>query len=490
MLGLGAKINRSVKGRRAFTSKVSMNFDGSADAVIIPDHADFNHDTGSHSKFTVSFWFKADYSSGTLSDTEVLMGRWDLNDKREWFIYVGTDRVINIATSDDGTSGGNIKTHVTNHTISDTNWHHFIMRYDGSQSANYRTLVFIDGSVALSSSVGTVASGSFAQLHEADQDTWIAATHNNGTAERHFNGKIDEVAYWKGALALSGTNKYASYVYNNGNPRDLSYADGTENLIGYWRLGEYYTAGCPIPSGTFPNSTTNPQDSSKYRGSSATALVALNWAGGKPRKVGDNLITNGNFIDGGPALASDETQETVNGWMGYTGSAGGVITTDTSIYRSEGKSAKITTDADGTFIRLSRDTNAVLEDGEFYVLEYWIYTPTDVSGSVHQEWGRTQCELDKCIESAAQYGLTDSGNNIPTGHLKINQWLRHIMVGRYNPGSDSTEAVKVARHFGELEDGEGPQTFYVDDISVYKLSGTHHGLVQSAGAAILDEGVD
>ena len=70
-----------------------------------------------------------------------------------------------------------------------------------------------------------------------------------------------------------------------------------------------------------------------------------------------SLITNGNFVDGGPALAADETDETVNGWRGYTSSAGGNITTDTSIYRSEGKSAKLTTDADGTYILISRDSN-------------------------------------------------------------------------------------------------------------------------------------
>jgi len=489
MLGLGTKINRSVKGRRAFTSKVAMNFDGSADAIIIPDHADFNHDTGSHSKFTVSFWFKADYSSGTLSETEVLMGRWDLNDKREWLIYVGTDRVINIGTSDDGTSGDNVKTHVTNHTISDTNWHHFIMRYDGSQSADNRTLVYIDGSIALSSSVGTVASSSFAQLHEDNQDTWIAGTHNNGTAERHFDGKIDEVAYWKGSLALSGTNKYASYIYNNGNPRDLSYADGTENLIGYWRLGEYFTAGCPVPSGTFLNSTTNPQDSSKYGGSCAPAFVALNWAGGKPRKVGDNLMTNGNFADGGPALAVDETDETVNGWRALAGTAGAVVTTDTSIYRSEGKAAKLTTDADGGSLSLIKTSNAALEDGEFYVCEYWIYTPTDVSDSGSQEWGRTQSELDEVYEGSAQYGLSGDGS-IVSAYLKLNQWHRHTLVGRFNRGSDAAKHINIQRQFGNLDAGEGPQILYVDDLSLYKLSGTHHGLVQHSNTTILTEGAD
>jgi hypothetical protein len=485
-LGLINNLSKS-KGRRGFASSVAMNFDGSADAIIIPDHADFNHDTGSYSKFTVSFWFKADYSSGTLSDTEVLMGRWDLNNKREWFIYVETDRKIKVGTSDDGTSGGNIVTLTTTHTISDTDWHHFIMRYDGNQSATWKALVYIDGVSVLGGDTGTTSSGDFAQLHEANQDTWIGATHNNGTAERHFNGKIDEVAYWKGSLALGGTSGYGQYIYNGGNPRDLSYTDGTESLKGYWRMGEYATAGCPVPSGTFPNGTWNPQDSSKYGGSCAPTLVALNWAGGKPRKIGANLITNGNFADGGPALASDETSATVNGWISNTDSAGAVITTDTSIYRSEGKSAKITTDADGTLTSIGRDTNASLEDGEFYVLEYWIYTPTDVSDSGSQEWGRTKCELDECIEGDAQYGLSGDGN-IASSYLKINQWHRHIMVGRYNKGSDAAERASITRQFGQLDAGEGPQIIYIDDISVYKLSGTHHGLVQSPSTAILDAG--
>lgn len=487
-LGLTNNLSKS-KGRRAFASKIAFNFEGSADAIIIPDHSDFNHDNGSYSRFTVSFWFKADYSSGTLSDTEVLMGRWDLNAKREWFIYVETDRSIKVAISDNGGTGSNLKTLVTTHTISDTNWHHFIMRYDGSQDATWKALVYIDGVAVLGGTTGTTSASDFAQLHEADQDTYIAATHNNGTAERHFNGKIDEVAYWKGAQALGGTSGFASYVYNNGNPRDLSYSDKNNELIGYWRMGEYATAGCPVPSGTFPNSSTNPQDSSKYSGSCAPPLIALNWAGGKPRKIGDNLITNGNFADGGPALAVDETDETVNGWRGYASSAGAVITTDTSIYRSEGKAAKITTDADGTFAAILKTTNAALEDGECYVFEYWIYTPTDVSDSGSQEWGRTQCELDECYEGDAQYGLSGNGN-IVSSYIAINQWHRHICIGKYNKGSNSTEDISIGRQFGELDAGEGPQILYVDDVSVYKLSGTHHGLVQSPGTEILDEGAD
>ena len=486
MLGLGAKINRSVKGRRGFTSNVAMNFDGSADYVKILDHADFNHDTGSYSKFTISFWFKTD-DTDFSGEAKALLSKYDVGEnKREWNVRIHTDGVIYVYISDNGT---NALANVTSYTVSDTNWHHFIMRYDGSQSATDRCLAYVDGAIVLNSSTGTANSGNTAQLNEDDADVTIGVWQNSGASANEFDGKIDEVAYWKGAMALGGSNKgFADYVYNNGNPRDLSYSDRNNTLIGYWRMGEYGTAGCPVPSGTFPNTSTNPHDSSKYRGSTAPTMIALNWAGGKPRKVGDNLITNGNFVDGGPALADDEETATVNGWISYTSSAGATVTTDTSIYRSEGKSAKITTDADGTFLRIARNTNASLEDGECYVLEYWLYSPTDVSDAGGQEWSRSQLELDECIEGDAQYGLS-GGGGIVSSYIKINQWTRHILVGKYNKGSDAAELCQLVRQFGNLDAGEGPAIYYYDDISVYKLSGSHHGLVQSPGALILDEGV-
>lgn len=487
MLGLGAKINRSVKGRRAFASKVAMNFDGSYDYVKIPDHSDFNHVADGVSKFTVSFWFKSD-TTDFSSESKGLLSKYDgggSTNKREWNIRINTSGVILVYVSANGT---NAILNTTSYTVSDTNWHHIMMRYNGSNNADpaNRLLVKVDNTTVLYEGVGTPNASNPAAINEDDIPITIGAWLNDGSSASEFNGRIDEVAYWNGDMMLG--HWFGKFLWNSGNPRDLSYAN-TANLIGYWRMGEYSTAGCPVPSGTFPNNTTNPHDSSKYGGSCAPAFLALNWAGGKPRKVGDNLLTNGNFIDGGPALASDETSVSVNDWSSYTSSAGAVVTTDTSIYRSEGKSAKLTTDANGTFLRIGKNTNTALEDGECYVLEYWIYTPTDVSDSGSQEWGRTQCELDECIESDAQYGMSGNGN-IVSSYIKINQWTRHIIVGKYNKGSNSTELVQIGRQFGNLDAGEGPQILYVDDVSVYKLSGTHHGLVQSPGAAILTEGAD
>tara|TARA_R110002012_G_C11618102_1_gene608689 strand:+ start:320 stop:1768 length:1449 start_codon:yes stop_codon:yes gene_type:complete len=480
-LGLANNLSKS-KGRRAFTSKMAMNFDGSNDYIKILDHADFNHVADGVSKFTVSFWFKSD-TTDFSSESKALFSKYDgAANKREWNVRINTSGVILVYVSDNGT---NAILNTTSYTVSDTNWHHFVMRYDGSQSATDRCLAYVDGGIVLSDSVGTASSSNPAAINEDDTNITIGAWLNSGSSASEFNGSIDEVAYWNNIEVLA---KGGSYIYNNGNPRDLSYTE-TENLIGYWRLGEYATAGCTVPSGTFPNSTTNPQDSSKYGGSCAPAFVALNWAGGKPRKVGDNLMTNGNFADGGPALAVDETDETVNGWRALAGTAGAVVTTDTSIYRSEGKAAKLTTDADGGSLSLIKTSNAALEDGEFYVCEYWIYTPTDVSDSGSQEWGRTQSELDEVYEGDAQYGLSGDGS-IVSSYLKLNQWHRHTLVGKFNRGSDAAKHINIQRQFGNLDAGEGPQIFYVDDLSLYKLSGTHHAFVQHSNTTTLTEGAD
>ena len=48
---------------------------------------------------------------------------------------------------------------------------------------------------------------------------------------------------------------------------------------------------------------------------------------------------------------------------------------------------------------------------------------------------------------------------------------------------------QVSRNFGNLDSGEGPAIFYYDDISLHKITGTLHGLVQSPGTATLDDGV-
>tara|TARA_R110002020_G_scaffold369209_2_gene580950 strand:+ start:326 stop:1825 length:1500 start_codon:yes stop_codon:yes gene_type:complete len=483
MLGLASGTTKT-RDNHTYSSDIAFKFDGTNDYITIPDHANFNtqqHAT-SYSRFTVSLWFQHATGSGTLSDTEVLCGRWDLNDKREWFIYLETDRYIKVGVSDDGTSGANIKTGTSTFQVSDTDWHHLYFCYDGSQAdEERRALLIIDGTTVLNLSVGTPSGSNFALLNEANQDFYIGATHNNGTKERQFTGNIDEVCYWKGMFYKYSKADAAKYIYNNGKPRDMRYAGvgdarGSAVFVGYWKMGEFYTFGCPVPASTYANASTNPHDSAIYKGSTAYPLVALNYAGGVPVRTGSNLIDNGSFEDGGPSLSDSQTSNTANGWISTATEAGAVVSTDTAFYKHGTQSAKVVTDEDGGFVSIKRDSNAALEDGEFYVLEFWWRSSTDISDSGSEEWARIQLEVDECIEADAQYGL--SGDYmLATVYSKINQWHRARVVGKYNAGSNNAEEIKFGRQFGNLDDGEGPQTFWIDNISFYKITGSHHGLL-------------
>ena len=180
---LGIRGNLTIPKDKVYTSRQGLDLGGGGGGIIIiPDHADFNHDNGSTSDFTISFWFKADDTSGTLGENQNLMSRWDLNDKKEWQIYIGTDRVIDFAVSNDGSTD---IVNVSTYTVSDSNWHHIYAKYQGGQSpAQKRVLLVVDATTVLSQSVGTPNASNPAEIHEADQDTYIGATHNDGTVER------------------------------------------------------------------------------------------------------------------------------------------------------------------------------------------------------------------------------------------------------------------------------------------------------------------
>ena len=71
----------------------------------------------------------------------------------------------------------------------------------------------------------------------------------------------------------------------------------------------------------------------------------------------------------------------------------------------------------------------------------------------------------------------------------INKWHRVIQVGKYNAGSNNNEIVEVKRHNGNVT--ALAKTFWFDNISLWKLTGSHHGVFVSSGAAdAMTEGVD
>ena len=500
MLGLQSRLTKPT-ARKSYDSTNSLRFIPSADFIRISDHADFNHVRDSISRFTVSLWFKHD--DGSPENDETLIAKWDgTADKREWRIMIDDNDKLLFRASDDGDSNS-MKDNVSTYVVDDTDWHHLYFRYDGSKTEEeQRVFMAVDTVMVLgnngTSDIGTPSATNYAQLNEDDSDLTIGSSLNNNAVASAFDGRIDEVCYWKGHYYKTSSQLASEYIYNNGNPRDMRYAGGGNSAfcehIGYWKMGEFYNGGATVPDGTFPTSTTNPMGTTAYSGGmGGRPLVALNYAGGSPKRTGSNLIRNGDFSTAITECAVDEANNGQAGtsgtdWnVGHGSNTGHTVTNDTSVYYVGGRSVKLVTGASDDYCFIRQTSTSALENGEFYVLEYFWRTSTDTSDDAGQSWGRSQYELNNCIEGDAQYGMSGDGN-MGTAWSTLNKWHRVISVGKCNV-SDSTQNLILSRSNG---DGTNQaKTFWYDNVSVFKLTGSHHGLVQSPSVDnTVQEGVD
>ena len=509
MLGLQSSLTKST-ARKSYDSTNSLRFVPDDDFIRIADHADFNHVTSSVSYFTVSLWFKHD--DGSPRENESLMSKYDSGaDKREWRISIDSNDKIVVVISDDG-DVGSIITNVSTFVVDDTDWHHLYFRYDGSKTEEeQRVFMTVDGTQVLgqdggASNVGTPSATNYAELYNGIEagttgaDVVIGGFLNNNDAYSvMFDGRIDEVCYWDGHFYKTDSITAAKYIYNNGNPRDMRYAGGgtaqaNTSLIGYWKMGEFYNGGASVPDGTFPTSTTNPMGTTAYSGGAGGyPLIALNYAGGSPKRTGSNLIRNGDFSTAITECAVDEANNGVAGtsgtdwYAGHSSNVGHTVTNDTSVYYNAGRSIKLVTGANDNHCFINQTTDTNLVDGAFYVFEFWWRTSTDTSDSGSESWGRCQFELDQCIEGDAQYGLSGDGN-LGTTYSTINKWHRIIQVGKYNAGSNNNEGIQLARNLGNSSNLA--KTYWFDNISLWKLTGSHHGVFVSSNVVAYREGVD
>ena len=413
MLGLQSSLTKA-KGIKSYDSTNSLRFIPDDDFIRISDHSDFNHVTSSVSYFTVSLWFKHD--DGSPREYETLMSKYDAGsgtNKREWRISIdGNDKIILVTSSNGSTTKINTSTYV----VDDTDWHHLYFRYDGSKTEEeQRVFMTVDGTQVLgqdggASNVGTPASDNWAELNEDDCDVVIGGFLSENVAYSvMFDGRIDEVCYWDGHFHKGSSNLASVYCYNNGNPRDMSYAGGGVGSgcehIGYWKMGEFYNGGATVPDGTFPVSKTNPIGTTAYSGGmNGRPLACLNYAGGSPKRTGSSLVRNGDFSSAITQCAVDEasngaTNTSGTDWLaGHGSNVGHTVTNDTSVYYTGGRSVKIVTGSNNNACFINQQTDTNLVNGEFYVLEFWWRTSTDTSNSGSQSWGRLQYEVDQCIE--------------------------------------------------------------------------------------------
>ena len=117
--------------------------------------------------------------------------------------------------------------------VSDDEWHHFALVYDGGGASNSDKIkIYINGvSTSLTFEGGVVPTA----LDASIGDLWIGdgAKYNSP-----FKGSIDEFSIWDVALDADAVTA----VYNAGQPINLSEAEGNYDnegdLVSWWRMGD------------------------------------------------------------------------------------------------------------------------------------------------------------------------------------------------------------------------------------------------------------
>ena len=199
--------NRSLGIEAApFASTRSFSFDGVDDYFDIGTISSIN----SASACTISYWAKKASASGDDMTVGSLLtstnGIW-----LQWY----TDNNVYFSPRNGGSNN------VTASLTGDTNWHHLVGVYDGTNMT-----IYIDGAQAATSTTSVPAS--------------LSATAGNnfqiGALNGSFftSGNIDEVGIWNSALSSAAVTE----IYNSGVPNDLDELTNASDPSVWYRMGE------------------------------------------------------------------------------------------------------------------------------------------------------------------------------------------------------------------------------------------------------------
>lgn len=236
-------------------SKLSTNFDGIDDCVIIAQSAALRPTD----ELSISLWMKPTewQISGSASDIQdpigcLSSGGWRVKMVKAGGAAAPTKIDFEIRVSDTGSGGaGYITATIASGTVSGfSGWVNIIATYkDGVAKLFHNTSTSGVTNATGDSSATIVYAGS-------PKPIFIGADASSATApEQEFSGSVDEVAIFN--TELSSANRTA--IYNGGKPADLT---GMSGLVGWWRMGD---------GATFP---TIPDASSNSNNGTMTSMVA------------------------------------------------------------------------------------------------------------------------------------------------------------------------------------------------------------------------
>ena len=188
----------------------SFEYDGVSDCLDMGDVLDFERT----SSFSISAWVKR---GGTGVNDTIVSKMESSGNFRGYLLFIGTTNVVKFVLRNQNLSDRRIFVDSTS-TITDTNWHHIAMTYNGSSNVSGIN-IYIDG---VSDTVSTSGTLGFTTLNSSPFN--IGARDTNSL---FATANIDEPAVFDYEL----TSTEVSNIYGSGVPTDIS------NLspIGWWR---------------------------------------------------------------------------------------------------------------------------------------------------------------------------------------------------------------------------------------------------------------
>ncbi|WP_430401127.1 LamG-like jellyroll fold domain-containing protein [Flavobacterium sp.] len=266
-----------------------LNFDGTNDYVVLPNESNFDFTN----QMTVEFWM----------NSNVIPQQWDA------FVAKGDDswRVALTSTGTVGFAGNGAFTDFFSTTsVTDGNWHHVAVTYDGANA-----IIYIDG--ILENSIS--ATGNF------DNSAFnVSIGENLQQTGRFYNGNLDDLRIWNVArtnLEIDG-NKNCGII-------------GSETgLVAYYNFNQGNDAANNATVTTLIDYTTN-ANNGNLNNFGLTGTTS-NWISGSPVFIPSAPVaSNQSFCDSSNATVADLVPATSSGFLWYSTASGGTPLADTTV---------------------------------------------------------------------------------------------------------------------------------------------------------------
>jgi len=153
--------------------------------------------------FTVSFWFRADSVTGN----QFLVSKENNSANRVWRVDLNGTTLRGFIFTSTNTVAANVNSSIT---VSTATWYHVLMWHDSSGNTLYIRVDDTTEDSAATSGTITAKSGS---------PFMIGAEYNSGSPNNIYDGRIDEVSFWKRLLSTGEKTD----LYNSGSGRAYSY---------------------------------------------------------------------------------------------------------------------------------------------------------------------------------------------------------------------------------------------------------------------------